>query len=109
MNLLLDTHALLWFATNDSHLSRPADEAISDPQNEVFVSPASYWELAIKVSLGKYPLAVPFATFIRTAIDGNQFQILPIEPEHATEVSSLQYHHRDPFDCLTRIPRFFLK
>ena len=55
MKLLLDTHALLRFATNDAQLSRTADSVISDSQNEVFVSPASYWELAIKVSLGKYP------------------------------------------------------
>ena len=55
MKLLLNTHALLWFATNDAQLSRTADSVISDSQNEVFVSPASYWELAIKVSLGKYP------------------------------------------------------
>lgn len=100
MNLLLDTHALLWFATDDSQLSSIADAAISDPQNEVFVSPASYWELAIKVSLGKYPLTVPFATFIATAIDGNQFEILPIEPRHATEICVLPHYHRDPFDRL---------
>ncbi len=100
MKLLLDTHALLWFATNDAQLSRTADSVIADSQNEVFVSPASYWELAIKVSIGKYPLSVPFETFIRNAIDGNQFQILAIEPKHVAEVCSLPHYHRDPFDRL---------
>lgn len=100
MKLLLDTHALLWFATNDAQLSRTADSVISDSQNEVFVSPASYWELAIKVSIGKYPLSVPFETFITNAIDGNQFQILPIELKHVAEIGSLPHYHRDPFDRL---------
>jgi PIN domain nuclease of toxin-antitoxin system len=100
LKLLLDTHALLWFATNDAQLSRTADSVISDSQNEVFVSPASYWERAIKVSLGKYPLSVPFETFITNAIDGNQFRILPVEPKHVAEICSLPHHHRDPFDRL---------
>jgi len=83
-----------------SQLSPIADAAISDPQHEVLVSPASYWELAIKVSIGKYPLKVPFETFITHAIDGNQFQILPIDPKHVAEICSLPHHHRDPFDRL---------
>ena len=100
MKLLLDTHALLWFATNDAQLSRTADSVISDAQNKVFVSPVSYWELAIKVSIGKYPLSVPFETLMTNAIDGNQFQILPIEPKHVAEICSLPHYHRDPFDRL---------
>ena len=98
MKLLLDTHVLLWFVTNDAQLSRSADRVISDAQNQVFVSPASYWELAIKISIGKYPLSVPFKMFITNAIDGNCFEILPISVEHTEQIVSLPHHHRDPFD-----------
>jgi PIN domain nuclease of toxin-antitoxin system len=100
LRLLLDTHAFLWFVTDDPHLSRAALVAITSADNQVCISPASYWELAIKVSIGKYPLDVPFETFITNAIDGNRFQIIPIMPQHAAEVSTLPYHHRDPFDRL---------
>lgn len=53
MNLLLDTHTLLWYVTGDPRLSHEAARSIADPVHEVFISPASYWEIAIKVSLGK--------------------------------------------------------
>lgn len=66
MRLLLDTHAFLWFITNDSQLSAAARVLIADPSNEILVSPASYWEIAIKVKLGKYPLSVPYLTLIQT-------------------------------------------
>ena len=56
MRLLLDTHAFLWFITNDSQLSAAARVLIADPSNEILVSPASYWEIAIKIRLGKYTL-----------------------------------------------------
>ena len=60
MRLLLDTHSFLWFITNDPQLSSTAEMLIGDLSNEILVSPASHWETAIKVSIGKYPLAVPF-------------------------------------------------
>ena len=98
MKLLLDTHAFLWFVTNDPSLSVTARALIDDPANEIAVSPASYWEVAIKVSLGKYPLAVPFEQFFAKGIDGNDFSILPVEIRHAAVLSSLPMHHKDPFD-----------
>lgn len=98
MKLLLDTHAFLWYITNDPLLSQNASSMISDPNNEILVSPASYWETAIKVSVGKYPLHAPFETFITQGIEGNGFKILPIEPRHAAALTSLPFHHRDPFD-----------
>lgn len=100
MRLLLDTHAFLWFITNDPKLSAAARARIADPNNEILISPASYWEAAIKVSLKKYPLTVPFELFIRNGIDGNGFKILPIEPKHVAELSALPFHHKDPFDRL---------
>ncbi len=59
MKILLDTHALYWFIEDDPQLSTPARTAISDPANEVLLSPSSYWEIAIKVSIGKWQLNRP--------------------------------------------------
>ncbi len=59
MKALLDTHVLLWFLLNDPKLSPRARQVISNPQNEIWISPASYWEIAIKISLGKYHLEEP--------------------------------------------------
>ncbi len=100
MRILLDTHAFLWFITNDAKLSADARAAIAEPTTDVLISPASYWEIAIKVSCGKYPLTVPFETFITRGIYDNGFAILPIEPKHAAALTSLPFHHRDPFDRL---------
>ncbi len=93
-----DTHAFLWFIFNDAQLSAATRTVISDPQNDVFVSPATYWEIAIKVSIGKYTLQAPFEDFIRHAIKDNDFDILPIEIRHAAQVATLPMHHKDPFD-----------
>ena len=98
MRLLLDSHAFLWFVTNDPLLIPTAQALIADPTKEIFVSPATYWEVAIKVSIGKYPLAVPFEQFFTQGIDGNDFSILPFEIRHAAIMASLQMHHKDPFD-----------
>ncbi len=100
MRVLLDTHAFLWFITDDPKLSAKGRATIADPDHEILISPASYWEIAIKVRLGKYPLSVPFETFISQGIDANDFEILPIEPKHAAALTTLPFHHRDPFDRL---------
>ncbi len=98
MRLLLDTHAFLWFVTNDPQLSETALEVIAEPTNSILLSPASYWEIAIKVSLGKYPLTVPFETFFQEGIEGSDVMIVPIEVRHAAVLSALPMHHKDPFD-----------
>ncbi len=100
MRLLLDTHTLLWFYLGDAQLSRPARTLLEDTANTKFVSPASYWELAIKVSLGKYELTESYDEFIQHALFDNGFVILPIEPRHASRVVSLPHFkdHKDPFD-----------
>ncbi|MCI0463157.1 MAG: type II toxin-antitoxin system VapC family toxin [Gemmataceae bacterium] len=82
MRLLLDTHALLWFYLGDAQLSATARTAITDPRNSKLVSPASYWELAIKVSLGKYVLTETYDEFIQHAIFDNGFVVLSGEPKH---------------------------
>jgi PIN domain nuclease of toxin-antitoxin system len=101
--VLLDTHTVLWFYLADPQLSAAAHAAIMDPANEKWVSPASYWEVAIKISIGKYALAEPFEDFWRKAIDWNGFQILAVLPRHAAAVATLPFppdNHRDPFDRL---------
>jgi PIN domain nuclease of toxin-antitoxin system len=100
LRLLLDTHAFLWFITNDPQLSASAQSLIADPNNEILVSPASYWETAIKISIGRYPLSAPYEDFITKGLDGNGFRILPIEPGHTAVLTTMPFHHRDPFDRL---------
>ena len=100
MRLLLDTHSLLWFYLGDVQLSSAARAAIADPGNDKLVSAASYWELAIKVSLGKYILTETYDEFIQHAIVDNGFAILPIETRHTSALISLPHHHKDPFDRL---------
>nr|VFJ89286.1 MAG: PIN domain nuclease, a component of toxin-antitoxin system (PIN domain) [Candidatus Kentron sp. H]VFJ91119.1 MAG: PIN domain nuclease, a component of toxin-antitoxin system (PIN domain) [Candidatus Kentron sp. H]VFJ97435.1 MAG: PIN domain nuclease, a component of toxin-antitoxin system (PIN domain) [Candidatus Kentron sp. H] len=97
MTLLLDTHALLWFLLDDPRLSPTARRMIS---NEVLASPASLWEIAIKISLGKYRLPEPFADFMKEQLGANQFDLLPMEISHVDRVITLPFHHRDPFDRL---------
>ena len=100
MNLLLDTHAWLWFVMGDARLSAVARAHIVDAAIVKFVSPASFWETAIKVSLGKLGLNVPYRIFMRKAIVGNGFRILHVSTRHTEHVVSLPFHHRDPFDSL---------
>jgi len=100
VNLLLDTHTLLWFVLGDASLSVTARQLIEDATNSKLVSPATCWELAIKISIGKYALHEPYETFIDRAIRQNGFLILPIEPRHTAALINLPFHHRDPFDRL---------
>ena len=100
MKLLLDTHPLLWFYLGDAQLSPVAQAAIVDPANSKSVSPASFWEIAIKVSLGKYKLNESYDDFIQHAIFDNGFDVLAIEPRHTAPLVTLPYHHKDPFDRL---------
>jgi PIN domain nuclease of toxin-antitoxin system len=100
MNLLLDTHAFLWFIANDPRLSSRAQSLIQDPGNRRQISMASLWEIAIKVSLGKLTLAQPFDQFIPRQLQLNQIEVLPIELSHVAAVVAMPFHHRDPFDRL---------
>ena len=100
MRLLLDTQAFLWFILAEPRLSATALGLITDPLNHKHVSPASYWEIAIKIRLGKYALPVPFEPFMSDQIVRNHFTILPITVKHAAVLTTLPLHHRDPFDRL---------
>ncbi len=94
MRLLLDTHALIWW-DEGTGLNKAAQKAIRDA-DQVFVSAASAWEIASKASLGRIDPRRSFAE----AIEENGFEELPVLVRHATAVSSLPWHHRDPFDRL---------
>lgn len=100
MRLLLDTHTLLWFLSGDEKLPNPARTLVEDEENEVLVSAAGLWEIAIKVSLGKLRMSVPFEEAFPSQLDANEIRILPILPAHLQRVVSLPFHHRDPFDRL---------
>ena len=81
-------------------MSLTAKGIIGDSSNEVEVSPASYWEIAIKIKLGKYVLPQPYREFMETQIAMNDFRILPIEPRHTALLTTLPLLHKDPFDRL---------
>ncbi len=100
MKLLLDTHAFLWFVLNDAALSPMARDLIIDPLNDILLSPASHWEIAIKISIGKYQIPGSFASWINTQIQTNEFDILPIAIAHTAALTTLPFHHKDPFDRL---------
>ena len=95
MRLLLDTHTLLWFALADPQLSGGASSLIMDSANEKFVSPATYWEIAIKISIKKYALSKAYEVFMHEAIDQNGFAYLHIEPKHTARLTTLPFHHKD--------------
>ena len=96
--LLLDTHALLWFVANDSALSATARNII-ETSDDVLVSVASAWEVAIKVQLGKLAVDAPSAeVFFDEQMRANGFTYLPIAPAHVFRAATLPLHHRDPFD-----------
>jgi PIN domain nuclease of toxin-antitoxin system len=100
VKLLLDTHALLWFLLDDPRLSANGRSLIEDPGNDLLISPASLWEIAIKISLGKYTLKEDFGSFVQEQMKENELTLLPIKVEHAAQVAALPFHHRDPFDRL---------
>jgi PIN domain nuclease of toxin-antitoxin system len=98
VNILLDTHAFLWFLSGDSSLSSTAKSLIEDPTTNAFVSIASCWEIAIKTGLRKLDLGEPASTFLPRELTRNRFDLLAVELRHATLVETLPHHHRDPFD-----------
>lgn len=96
MDLLLDTHAFIWWNAQDSRLAAVARNAIRDPENRVVVSAASVWEIAIKRKTGK----LSFRHDVLTAIAADGFETIDITPSHADSAGSLALHHADPFDRL---------
>lgn len=102
MRLLLDTHAFYWYVEGDQQLSATAQTLIQDATNIVLISPASYWEIAIKVSIGKWALNRPYEEFIDLGLTQYGFEVLPIMPHHTAKLIGLTFpkNHKDPFDRL---------
>ncbi len=98
MKFLLDTHAFLWWVTDHPKLSDPVRDIIGNPENEIYLSAASCWEIAIKAGLGRLDLSEDLHTFIPEQIRINQFQSVPIQISHSLQVHQLPRYHRDPFD-----------
>ena len=97
MKLLLDTHLLLWAAGSPGQLSVTARDLMEDPQNELFFSAASLWEIVIKHSLGRADFQVD-ARVLRRGLLDNDYQELAITSAHAVSIDSLPPIHKDPFD-----------
>ncbi len=100
MQVLLDTHSFLWFIDGNPNLSNTARLLIENEDNQPFLSVASLWEMAIKVSLGKLILSQPFDSLIPQQLKTNGIDISDIKFAHLSRVSTLPFHHRDPFDRL---------
>ena len=103
MKLLLDTHTFLWHADGNSRMSATATELLVDPSNDLFLSMATVWEVAIKTGLGKLTLAKPYVAYMTRAIEGYGLTVLPITFEDCAEYAALAFpkpKHRDPFDRL---------
>lgn len=98
MRLLLDTHALIWFAFGSPRISASARSAIGSLDNEVLVSAATAWELTTKVRIGKLPTAERFAVEFREKIKGLGFHELGVTVEHGQRAGLMQGVHKDPFD-----------
>ena len=98
MRLLLDTHALLWWWTDDVRLSKAARAAIADEANEVIVSAASVWEVATKQRLGKLTEIPQAVSRFAELVSADGFVPLSMELRHALRAGAYPHDHRDPFD-----------
>jgi PIN domain nuclease of toxin-antitoxin system len=100
VKFLTDTHIFIWFFQGDGRLTARHRSLIEDPRNTIFLSFASLWEIAIKVSLKKLELSVSFQDMIDFEIPRSNFSISPLTAEHLIQLQRLPLHHRDPFDRL---------
>jgi len=98
MDLLVDTHALIWMTGQPVRLSPRARALLEDESNAVFASMVSFWEMAIKISLGKLDLGADWMGKLQGFMRDNAVSNLPLRPEHCTTLALLPFLHRDPFD-----------
>lgn len=99
MRLLLDTHLLLWTVGRSTRLSAAARQLVGDPENQVFFSAASVWEVAIKYSLGRPDFRTD-PRMLRHSLLAHRYAELPVTGDHAVAVATLPPLHKDPFDRL---------
>ncbi|MGB5594866.1 MAG: type II toxin-antitoxin system VapC family toxin [Crocosphaera sp.] len=99
MRFIIDTHAFIWFVNDSDNLSNDARFVI-ESEADLWISSASLWEIAIKVSLGKLILPKPYQAFITRQLAINEIEIIYPTIKHLNCLSQLPFHHRDPFDRL---------
>jgi PIN domain nuclease of toxin-antitoxin system len=95
---LIDTHTLLWALDDPSKLSGPATKALQDPANDLLLSAATVWELAIKIGQKKLTLSLPYRKWMEKAFADLGLALLPVTVEYAERQATLPAHHKDPFD-----------
>lgn len=100
MNLLLDSHSFVWWRDKPRKLSRTAFAAISNPNNNMFLSVVTVWELQIKIPLNKFTIKGKLENAVQDEQQKNGFLILPVQLVHALHLENLPPHHKDPFDRL---------
>lgn len=100
MKLLLDTHTLVWWLSDDDQLSDRARDCVSDPQNQIFVSAASAYEVSLKHSMGRFPEAQVLSRNWANIIHSAGFDLIDISSAHGLRAGLLPRHHGDPFDRL---------
>ncbi len=100
MRFLLDTHCWLWLQTTPERLSPELLSLLADPANDLFLSAASSWEIAIKYALGKLPLPEPPSRYVPRRMTASGSRGMAVEHTHCLRVAELPMHHRDPFDRL---------
>jgi PIN domain nuclease of toxin-antitoxin system len=98
--ILLDTHAFLWWVLEPEKLPSRLFAALSDPETRIVLSVASSWEAQIKMGLGKLVLDLPLQSIIEHEVQTNLWEILPVHLRHTWALSKLPPLHRDPFDRL---------
>lgn len=98
MRVMLDTHAFLWWSLDDDRLSGPAREVIRDGRNDVVVSVASIWEVAIKARKGKLDLPMAVDAYVEDRLRRNRWSTLAVDVQHAVRAAALPMIHADPFD-----------
>lgn len=99
MDFLVDTHAIIWFITDDEKLPQNVKETIQRKENNCYASIVSFWEIGIKYSLGRLILNSDIDAIFQI-IEDSGFEILPVSPKHIVTNTNLPFHHQDPFDRL---------
>ena len=100
MRVLLDTHTLIWAVDDPGRLPPAAVVTLQNPANQLMVSAATVWEVAIKTAIGKLSLSAPYRQWMTKALTDLGAAIVPVDVEYADRQAGLPFHHRDPFDRL---------
>ncbi|MGH9672423.1 MAG: type II toxin-antitoxin system VapC family toxin [Bryobacteraceae bacterium] len=98
MTVLVDTHAFLWWITDNSRLPAHARSCFTERRNQLFLSVASLWEIIVKTQIGRLAIPRPAGPYLVQQMARNALRVLPLQPGHVFRLENLPMHHRDPFD-----------